>query len=146
MRRQKKFMKAILTRQLWLVTLSIGVLAASFPEVANSQETLGKKEEKVRKQFEAEKKQLATLLRGRVVDSLKDPKSAQMRREFLSDAETSDLKVTSLCGEINAKNSYGGYTGFTRFISNTDGMLVYEASEPPGAFSSIWPVWCGRPI
>ena len=42
-----------------------------------------------------------------VRDSLKDPSSAQFR----------DTRVVgpSVCGEVNAKNGYGAYTGFTPF-------------------------------
>lgn len=40
---------------------------------------------------------------------LKDPSSAQYQNVTV-------YKYGVVCGEINAKNSMGGYTGFTRFI------------------------------
>ena len=49
-----------------------------------------------------------------ITNQLKDPESAQFR----------GLRVVSyaggavVCGEVNAKNSYGGYGGFARFVAN----------------------------
>jgi len=45
-----------------------------------------------------------------MVSLLKDPASAQTRNERIT-------KVGVLCGEVNAKNSMGGYVGFKKFIS-----------------------------
>lgn len=50
-----------------------------------------------------EKRALITL-------SLKDPSSAQFRNELMN-------KSKWLCGEINAKNEYGAYTGFKKFVA-----------------------------
>lgn len=47
-----------------------------------------------------------------VRDSLKDPDSAKFRRLQAYRASNGTVRV---CGELNAKNSYGGYNGFTRF-------------------------------
>lgn len=51
--------------------------------------------------------------------ALKDPGSAQFRNER--------LKGEILCGEVNAKNSLGGYTGFARFITRP-GSVALEGS------------------
>ncbi|MDZ7863987.1 hypothetical protein [Acidovorax sp.] len=48
-----------------------------------------------------------------ILDDLPDPKGAKFRQLFLS--EHGDSKVT-LCGEINAKDRAGKYTGFRRFM------------------------------
>ena len=42
-----------------------------------------------------------------VSNELKDPESAQFRNLRINGVD--------LCGEVNAKNSFGGYTGFKRF-------------------------------
>ena len=42
-----------------------------------------------------------------VVASLKDPESAQFRDVFVG--------VTYACGQVNARNGFGGYSGFTDF-------------------------------
>lgn len=58
---------------------------------------------------------------------LKDPDSAKFR----------DIKPMGekggVCGWVNAKNEYGGYTGFAVFFVNSEGkvaILTPELSEP----------------
>lgn len=67
-----------------------------------------------------------------VKSSLKDPDSAQFQN------------VKGYCGEVNAKNSYGGYTGFKRFIS-VDGNTVIESDEDdPLEFALGWEAYCSK--
>lgn len=63
-----------------------------------------------------------TTLRANVLKALKDPVSAQWQNEVLS------ADHSTQCGEVNAKNSMGGYVGFKRYISNNSGYLVQGAS------------------
>lgn len=49
-----------------------------------------------------------------ITDRLKDPESARFRSVFTSP------KMLAVCGEVNAKNSMGGYVGFRRFIVAQD--------------------------
>ena len=49
--------------------------------------------------------------------SLKDPTSAQFRNV------RSGKLQNSVCGEVNAKNSYGGYVGFRKFA--VEGEVAY---------------------
>lgn len=47
-------------------------------------------------------------------DAMKDPQSVQFRKlRGVKDAKEHE----GLCGEMNAKNSYGGYTGFKSFYA-----------------------------
>lgn len=47
-------------------------------------------------------------------DKLKDPDSLRMRKMMVKvDANNNP---TTMCGEANAKNSYGGYVGYATFI------------------------------
>jgi hypothetical protein len=46
--------------------------------------------------------------------SLKDPTSVQFRDVYV--AQRSVAGQPALCGEVNGKNSYGGYVGFQRFV------------------------------
>ena len=48
-------------------------------------------------------------------NSLKDPSSAQFRNVRLMEY----LDGVVICGDVNAKNSFGGYIGFTNFVSGT---------------------------
>lgn len=60
----------------------------------------------------SEQEQVAT---AAVAGMLKDPESA--RFQGLYGMQRAALpEVTSICGEVNAKNSYGGYAGFSRFV------------------------------
>lgn len=46
-------------------------------------------------------------------DQLKDPDSVQFRHERIGLIEGNPAVI---CGEFNSKNSYGGYSGYTRFV------------------------------
>lgn len=56
--------------------------------------------------------------------NLKDPSSAQFRNVRL--VPWGGEKV--VCGEINAKNSYGGYVGFKRFVGSPTGASIEPVS------------------
>jgi hypothetical protein len=58
-----------------------------------------------------------------VSHDLKDPNSAQFRNIYGFQYQGQDL--TMVCGEMNAKNSYGGYGGFTYFFTK-----LSAANEP----------------
>ena len=48
-----------------------------------------------------------------IASQLKDPSSAQFRG---MKARRTDKGAVVVCGEVNAKNGFGGYIGFTPFI------------------------------
>jgi hypothetical protein len=50
-----------------------------------------------------------------VKEQLKDPDSAKFKWVKLADRINPKNFVDSYCGLVNAKNSYGGYTGFEPF-------------------------------
>lgn len=54
---------------------------------------------------------------NKVKSLLKDPDSAQFR------------KVKNTCGEVNAKNSFGGYTGYKRFLIYEGQVLIEETDN-----------------
>lgn len=54
------------------------------------------------------------LAKERVASGLKDPESAQFRSVRVSNFRGDKV----ICGEVNAKNSYGGYVGFKRFVAS----------------------------
>lgn len=63
---------------------------------------------------------------------LKDPTSAQFRN--LRIAGTGD-KAT-VCGEINGKNSYGGYVGFRKFVVAANTAIIEPAPDSSGIHSA----------
>ena len=70
-----------------------------------------------------------------VKQKLKDPESAQFQNQFIG------IKGAP-CGEVNSKNSFGGYTGFKRYISLGEGLTVMEMDMPPGEFELSWGQIC----
>lgn len=47
-----------------------------------------------------------------------------------------------MCGYVNAKNSYGGYTGFTAFAATNQGKVVYlvlgDTEENSNLFIAVY--------
>ncbi len=69
----------------------------------------------------------------------KDPSTAQYRGLFLSGEA-----MPVLCGEVNAKNSYGAYVGFRRFYATGKPFLnSVESPKSDMVFEGMWPSMCG---
>jgi hypothetical protein len=66
---------------------------------------------------------------------LKDPESAQFQNQRVS-------AKGAACGEVNAKNGFGGYTGFKRYIFAGKEMTVFESDMAPGEFEVSWGQVC----
>lgn len=64
-----------------------------------------------------------------VKNSLKDPNSAEFRN------------INKSCGEVNAKNSYGGYIGFERFYISNNSVFFLDKDKPL-AFELGWIAHC----
>lgn len=75
---------------------------------------------------------LQRLAREFLTPHLKDPDSAQFRNQ------------KRICGEVNAKNSFGGYAGFKRFIAGGKELVFLEddARLEAGAFQAAWDKFC----
>lgn len=65
-----------------------------------------------------------------IVRQMKDPSSVQFR-------SLSVTRDTFLCGELNAKNSYGGYVGFKKFITD-GGPDLNSFDDGSLAFHRYW--------
>ena len=61
---------------------------------------------------------------------LKDPDSAQIRNQH------------GFCGEVNSKNSFGGYTGFKRFIASSAIVAIDGENMESGEFQKAWNQFC----
>lgn len=64
---------------------------------------------------------------------LKDPESAQFRNVRLVGYNGSKV----ICGEVNAKNSYGGYVGHKKFIASPSGAKVESYGNKYAEFDRI---------
>ena len=76
---------------------------------------------------------------------LKDADSAKFEDVYISFMQ--DSPVT--CGKVNAKNSFGGYTGFKEFIAaKSAGITVVrgDGQMVDGEFVKVWNIACKDPI
>ncbi|MDH5731075.1 MAG: hypothetical protein OEZ58_18995 [Gammaproteobacteria bacterium] len=69
---------------------------------------------------------------------LKDPSSAKFRNVYYHKG-TEGVPVT--CGEVNSKNSFGGYGGYQRFVSAGKPELTF-LQEQVDDFSNVWNRFC----
>lgn len=77
-----------------------------------------------------------TAAKKAVIEQLKDPNSAEFKNVGKYVATISGKPM--VCGQVNAKNSMGGYVGFRRFaFSQTEGLAI-EGATP----ESIFDLWC----
>lgn len=67
---------------------------------------------------------------------LKDGSSAEFRNVFF---KNNGVPIT--CGEVNAKNSFGGYGGYQRFISAGNDELTF-IEEQVSDFEISWNRFC----
>ncbi|MBU2122964.1 MAG: hypothetical protein KJ999_21320 [Gammaproteobacteria bacterium] len=74
-----------------------------------------------------------------ITSDFKDPDSVLYRDVFISNRTT-----PTLCGEINAKNSYGGYIGYKRFFYNriVSGVNGSEIPDSSASYSKLESVYC----
>lgn len=71
--------------------------------------------------------------KGSVASGLKDPNSAQFNGVRL--VSYAGGKV--ICGTVNAKNSFGGYVGFTPFVASPQGATLYEEYTDPASHPTL---------
>ena len=67
-----------------------------------------------------------------VVYGLKDPDSAKFRNVRFVKYNNQIV----VCGEVNAKNSYGGYVGFSEFISGITSSKIIKSAEYQTAYGA----------
>lgn len=71
---------------------------------------------------------------------LKDPGSAQFRGERV--VRTAGMPPV-VCGQVNSKNSFGGYGGYQSFISaGTDQLTYMQESAELENFEELWAKLC----
>jgi len=70
-----------------------------------------------------------------VKNSLKDPNSAEFKDVYANYTEAVGLVA---CGRVNAKNSFGAYTGFRAFVSNGKTVIL----EGQDDIKKVWNSAC----
>ena len=83
---------------------------------------------------------LVTKAKTAVSKDFKDPEGAKFRNIGIYKSKTGKGGV-SVCGEVNAKNSYGAYTGYTPFVVSEDLVAIAE-SDGEGLYSVLGPALC----
>lgn len=76
--------------------------------------------------------------------SLKDPSSVQYKSLFVA-----KQSLPALCGEINAKNSYGAYVGFRPFYATGKSSLTSvrdSSADEAFIFDKMYPSMCGQKL
>lgn len=79
--------------------------------------------------------QMMAAAKKSVLKMLKDPDSAEFRNEHVG---TGGIP----CGEVNAKNSFGGYTGFKRYLGFDELLMVEDSMKNDQAFEKLWMDHC----
>ncbi|MBI2278187.1 MAG: hypothetical protein HYU74_12605 [Dechloromonas sp.] len=74
-----------------------------------------------------------------VKKKLRDPDSASFRNLQVSWLSGSPI----VCGQVNAKNSFGGYVGFCRFVAAGSDVAYLESEMAPGEIEKVWAQFCG---
>ena len=92
------------------------------------------------KEREEKLKELAWVSKGKdtVLLKLKDPDSAEFRNTLFNRGEGN---IPVACGQVNSKNSFGGFTGFQRFISAGTIDQTHLEEEVSG-FGKLWEKLC----
>lgn len=109
-----------------LVGIASKVAPRSEPEVAaqataqQPEKPLSAAEKKARQEKWFGAKTIVAAQRA-VRATLKDPDSAQFKQVYANYTEGYDVVA---CGQVNSKNSLGGYTGFKRFVSNGKSAII----------------------
>lgn len=90
--------------------------------------------------------QAKSLARARMVETLRNPESARFRNVRYT--RQSDGRII-FCGEINAQNGLGGYTGYTLFVTSVtrdrevNAEIAFERNGSSRmVVASVWPVVC----
>lgn len=76
-----------------------------------------------------------------VKEVMVDPSSAQFKDLFVVNGDMGQI----VCGSVNGRNGFGGYTGYQHFIAIGNGAVVFDPSdEDPRLGPSVWSQKCGR--
>jgi hypothetical protein len=78
---------------------------------------------------------LTTLGEKYVREKVLEPAQAQFRNQFIG-------KGGAPCGEVNAKDAFGGYIGFQRYISVARDLTLLAQDVSPAEFEAQWQQLC----
>ena len=70
-----------------------------------------------------------------VKEKILEPNKAQFRNQFVG-------KGGAPCGEVNAKDAFGAYLGYQRYISVARELTMLAQDLPPDEFEESWQEMC----
>ncbi|WP_432383409.1 hypothetical protein [Duganella sp. P38] len=70
-----------------------------------------------------------------VREKILEPSQAQFRNQFIG-------KGGAPCGEVNAKDAFGAYIGFQRYISVARELTLLAQDVSPAEFDAQWQQLC----
>lgn len=79
--------------------------------------------------------------RGVVSATLKDPSSAQFRDDRVVRLPDGSARY---CGEVNARNAFGGYVGFRPFIADDNGVAFLPPDDSTSAHQAFRVLWANN--
>ena len=92
------------------------------------------------------KKLLLGLVVGLGLAGCSNSKTEKLVKEQLRDPESAQFQnVKNGCGEVNAKNSYGGYTGFKKFYTKGNQVVIDSNDDDVLPFYLNWSAFCNIP-
>ncbi|MGV7211415.1 hypothetical protein ACLB1G_26555 [Oxalobacteraceae bacterium A2-2] len=87
-------------------------------------------------QRQQEQQALQTSLGEKYVkEKILDPSAARFRNQFIG-------KTGAPCGEVNAKDAFGAYIGFQRYISVARDLTLMAHEVDPAEFEATWAQLC----
>lgn len=89
-------------------------------------------------QRESKERAMVMAAQDLVRATLKDPESAQFRNDRIRQFQGKDVA----CGEVNANNSFGGKTGFKRYVAANEVAVITEEAMEPAEFEKVWNEIC----
>jgi hypothetical protein len=78
---------------------------------------------------------MTTLGEKYVKEKILEPNQAQFRNQFIG-------KGGAPCGEVNAKDAFGAYIGFQRYISVARDLTLLAQDVSPAEFEAQWQQLC----
>ena len=75
-----------------------------------------------------------------IKEMLKDPDSAEFKDVFVKAKNHNGKTLHTICGSVNSKNSFGGYTGYQKFVTN--GISVSALESQVSDFPKLWNTLC----
>jgi hypothetical protein len=79
--------------------------------------------------------------KAKLTENFKDPSSVHFKNVIAYGISKGPI-ITFMCGQVNAKNSYGAYIGFKRFFMIGLGTTEVEDSKNGYVFDQMWPSTC----